>query len=264
MTTVNSSVSEFSIAFYPPTSLNTILFCTALAITLAVGAWLGMRFYLHLFGTRTEGTVTDMRTKISYVDDTAFNARKRSFTRILTIEYTAADGVTRKLKARDWSSEDVKGLKEIPRVGGKVPVFYLGSMPGFATYYDPVWHYLVPIALLALGMSLTGMAAAFCYKDIRNSNALSLPRLTEEQYGSLVDVINETSMAIRQDPADAASYESRGDAQFAMMQFREAIEDYSKALQLVPDQRDVLQKRAKAEWLEGRDTDAFKDWLKSR
>ncbi len=264
MNTVDSSVREFSIAFYPPNNFNTIFFCAALAVTLAVGVWLGMRFYLHLYGVRTEGTVTESRVKTSRVKNGEFSASKESYTRYLTVEFTGPDGVKRTVKGKNFSREADEGSKDVPRVGGKVPVLYIRSIPGYAIYYDPVWHYLVPATFLAFGLLFTFMAASFCYKDIRVSNNLSLSGWTEEQYRDYQDVIIECDQTIHHNPNDAAAFERRGDAQFAIIQFRDAIADYSEALRHSSDRPKLLLKRSKAKWLNGDDFNALQDWLKYR
>lgn len=264
MTDVDGSVRGFSIAFYPPGVINTVVFCAALAVSIAAGAWLGLRFYLHRYGAMAEGTVTELSQKSSLLKGFEFSGPARTYIRYLTIEFTAPDGVKRTVKGTDYSNEKDRGSKEIPRVGGKVPVLYSRSDPDNALFYDAPWHYIVPVASLAVGLILTFMATGLCYKDIRAMNSLSLSGWTEEQYRGYLDVIIGCNDAIDRDPNDAASYERRGDAQFAVAQFRDATADYGEALRLAPDRRELLLKRAKAEWLDGRDSAALRDWLKSR
>ncbi len=262
MIAVDSSVREFSIAFYPPTTFNTIFFCAALAVTFAAAVWLGMRFYLHRYGVMTEGTVTKSLVETSLVKGSGFSASTMSYTRNLTIEFTGPDGVKRSVKGTHFTTDD--GSKDVPRVGGKVPVLYSRTNPDNAMHYDLLWFYIVPAASLAMGLFLIFMSASFCYRDIRVMNSLSLAGWTEEQYRGYQDVTIECDDAIYHNPENAATYERRGDAWFATVQYREAIADYSEALRLRPDRRELLLKRAKAEWLEGRDYDALRDWLKSR
>lgn len=264
MTAIDSTVREFSIAFYPPNTFGAIFFFAALATTLAAGTWLGMRFYLHKYGVMTEGTVTESSVKSERIGSSGFSTSSRLHTHRLTIEFTAPDGVKRTVKGRHYSSEGDKESRDNLQVGGKVPVVYSRTNPDNAMYYDHVWHYITPVALLVVGLLFTYMAAGLCYKDIRTANNLSLIELRNERPDGNRDAVIEYDQAIYHDPNDAAAYERRGDAQFSDTRFSDAIADYSEALRLLPDRRELLLKRAKAEWLDGRDYDALRDWLKSR
>ena len=143
-------------------------------------------------------------------------------------------------------------------------MLYCRAFPTFAMYYDPMWHYLVPIAALVMALLLSYAATRICYEDIRNMNAISLADSTREHSEEYNKVIIESSLKINDAQGDAVTYERRGDAQFASAQFGDAIKDYSEALRLRPAGRELILKRAKAEWLDGRDFAALRDWLKYR
>lgn len=264
MTRVDGPVSEFSIAFYSPGIAVSIFFCASLAVSLAAGVWLWRRLHLWRYGVRTEGRVRESLLKISRVKGGEFSTSSKLYTRYLTIEFTDLDGRERTVKGTDYSREENEGSQGVPRVGGKVPVLYSRTNPGNAMYYDPLWHFLAPAACLALGLYLTYVSAGFCYNDIRIMNSLSVSGRTNEEYLDYQNVVIECSDAIYHYPEDAAAYERRGDAQFAMVQYRDAMADYSEALRLRPDRREILLKHAKAAWLDGRNYDALRDWLKSR
>lgn len=264
MPTIDSSVREFAITFYPPTLLYSLWFMAALVLLLAAATWLGMRFYLHVYGVTTEGRVTKSLLSTSRIKSDDFSASKNSYTRYLTIQFTGPDGKSRTVEGTHYSIEGEAQSKSFPQVGGAVPVLYSKSNPDNAMYYDRRWHYLVPGAALAFALYFAYMAASFCYQDIRAMNSLSISDWKEGQYESYQDVIIECNDTLYHDQNDAAAYERRGDAQFAIVQFSDAITDYSAALRLRPERRDLLLKRAKAEWLDGRDFDALRDWLFSR
>ena len=95
-------------------------------------------------------------------------------------------------------------------------------------------------------------------------NALAISDSTREHFEEYNRVIIESGLKINAGTEDAAVFERHGDAQFANVQFGGAISDYSEALRLRPDGRELLLKRAKAEWLDGRDLDALRDWLNCR
>ncbi len=261
MNSVDSSVREFSIAFYPPTLLSTILFITALALTIAALSWLGMRIYLHGYGVLTEGRVTESSVKITRTRSGEFTPAKRSYTRYLTIQFTGHDGVNRTVKGTHYSFDG--NDKDVPHVDGTVQILYSPSHPDIAMYYDRLWHYIVPVAASLLALYLFIITAGRCYGDIRTMNTLSLSDLSEREFRSLQNTIIECSDALNHNPHDAETFEKRGDAQFAVVQFDDAITDYTEALRLNPEHRGLLLKRAKAEWLNGRDFDAVRDWLKS-
>jgi hypothetical protein len=256
MTAVDTTVREFSISFYQPSTFNTIFLCAALVALLVAGTWFGMRLYLHLFGVKTDGQVIEARVKSSMVKTEEFSPTRFLYTSRMKIEYTGPDGVKRTVKGTSYSRE----------MGGndEVQVLYSRSHPGFAMYYDPGWHYIVPVASLIASLLLVYAAAFNCHENIRTMNVLSLGDSMREHFDDYQKVIIESNFTINNNPQDAAAYERRGDAQFAIVQFRDAIEDYSAALRLRPGDRDLLLKRAKAEWLEGRDGDALRDWRQSR
>lgn len=258
MNSVDTSVREFSIAFYPPALLSTILFITALVLTIAALSWLGMRFYLHRYGVLTEGRVSESSVKISQVSTGEFSASKRSYTHYLTIQFTGPDGIKRTVKGTRYSFEG-----DDSHVNGTVPVLYSPTHPDIAMFYDRLWHYIVPVASSALALFFLLMTAGLCYGDIRTMNSLSLSDWSDHEFDNLQSTIIECSDAIYHNADDANAYEKRGDAQFAIVQFDDAISDYTAALRLHPERRDLLLKRAKAEWLNGRDYDAVRDWLKS-
>ena len=77
-------------------------------------------------------------------------------------------------------------------------------------------------------------------------------------------VVKRSSGTLYQNPGDADALERRGEAQFAMLQFGAAISDYREALRLRPERKELRLKRAKAEWLDGRDGTALRDCLAVR
>jgi len=107
MTAVDSTVREFSISFYQPTTIKAVFFCVALAGLLAAGTWLGMRLYLHLFGARAEGKVIESTVKMHSVKGNELSISRFVYTRHLKIEFTGPDGVTRTLKGRHYSNKDL-------------------------------------------------------------------------------------------------------------------------------------------------------------
>ncbi|MBU0479698.1 MAG: hypothetical protein KKG47_01220 [Proteobacteria bacterium] len=221
-----------------------------------------MRLYLHIFGERAEGTVIESLLKHSFVSGNELSTSRFVDTRYLTVEYTGPDHVKRIVKGRSYSNGGGKGL---PQVGGSVPVLYCRFMPGFAVFYDKVWHYLVPFASLFIALLLTFAATRVCYEDIRAANALAIADSTREHFEEYNKVIIEGGLQINDASTEAGVYERRGDALFANMQFGDAVKDYSEALRLGPDgRRDLVLKRAKAAWLDGRDFDALRDWLQYR
>jgi len=244
--------------------MNGLLFITALAITLAAAAWLGNRFYLHKYGVMTQGQVTKSSVKTSRISTGEFSASERSYTRYLTIQYTGPDGVKRTVEGTHYSSEEDEHSQDILRVGGTAPVLYSKGNPGNAVYFDRRWHYIVPVALLLLGIPFVTLSGGLCYNDIRIMNRLSVAGWNERDLERYQDAIIENSDALYRNRNDATAYEQRGDAQFATVQFSEAVADYSEALRLLPDRRELLLKRAKAHWLDGHDYDALRDWLSSR
>ncbi len=261
MTVVDSAVREFSITLYPPTTFNTIFLCVALATLLAASTWLGMRFYLHLFGVKADGKVTEsLQTRSLVKSSGEFSASRFVSTDDLKIDFTGPNGVKHTVKGTHYSNKDDKG----PQVDGTVQVLYSKTNPDFAIYYDPVWHYIVPLVSLVIALLLTYAATRSCHEDLRVMNALSLGDSMREHFEEYNNVIIESNFTVHDNPNDAAAYEQRGDAQFAIVQFGDAIKDYSEALRLRPDGRELLLKRAKAEWLDGRDSDALRDWLKYR
>ncbi len=254
MTAVDSPVPEFSIALYSPHMISIIIFCITLALAVSAGAWFGKRLYLHLYGVRTEGTVKESTVTTSSVKGSGISASSRVSTHHMTIEYTGPDGKRRIIKGTSYSD----------KIGNSVPVFYSSTHPGCAVYYDPLWHYIVPAAALIVSLFFTCLAAGLCYKDIRAANYLDLSnRSSREEIDRYQGVLSECYHALQQNPNDAAALELSGDARLALMQIRDAIDDYTKALRLRPDRRELLRKRAKAHWLYERDRDAFRDWLKS-
>ena len=258
MTAVDNAVREFSITLYPPTTFNTIFLCVALVVLLAAGTWLGMRFYLHMFGEKTDGKVIRSYEKSSLIKEDGFQISKYLYTTRMTIEFTGPDGEKHTVKGTKYSD---KWESDINRT---VPVLYSRAHPAFAMYYDPIWHYITPIASLAMALILIAFPIRTYYEDLRNKNALSLADSVREHREEYSNVISQSNFTIRDAPEDADAYERRGDAQFGDLRFRDAIKDYSEALRLRPGNRELLLKRAKAEWLEGRDSDALSDWLKYR
>lgn len=142
-------------------------------------------------------------------------------------------------------------------------MFYSKTNSGYAVYYDPLWHYIVPGASLAVSFLFLYMAAGLCYKDIRTANYLALSDLAQGENSRYGDLIGDCYRALQQNPNDAAAHELRGDAHMATADIYAAIADYSEAARLRPDRHEILRKRAKAKWLYGRDIEALRDWLKS-
>lgn len=134
------------------------LLLVALAATLIAGAWLGMRFYLHRFGARTEGTVKEAYVKSTTVDSSDFSTSSRMRTHYLKIQYTGPDRVKRLIKGSRYASELDDKERASLQVGGKVPVYYLKSWPRIAVYYVPVWHYIAPAASLVAALLFLVMA----------------------------------------------------------------------------------------------------------
>lgn len=264
MTDVGSPVSDFSIAFYPPGLLPLAAFCLLLGLSLAAAAWLGWRYYLRQHGVLAEGTVTQSLVRTGRASSGEFSASVRTYSRTLTIAYRDAAGATHVIPGFHYSMDGDDGSPGAPRVGGKVPVYYSPAHPGLGVYFNPRWHYTVPLLALALLLPLLWMAASFCYRDLRVQNSLALGGWSEDEYQRYQDVIIESGSQLYQEPGNADALERRADAQFAIVQFGDAITDYDAALRLRPDDKGLLRKRAQAEWLEGRDMDALRDWLRSR
>lgn len=264
MTAIDSAVRAFSVTFYPPTVLQTVFFCAALAALVAAGTWLGMRAGLHLFGQKVEGRVVELVQRVPFIKGTEFTTSRFFYISYLKIEFTDAGGGNHSVKGKHYSNDDEQSSPRIPKVGGTVPVYYSKVFPSLSVYYDPVWHYLAPLAFFVIALLLSYGATKICYEDIRNSNVLALADSTREHFQEINRVIIDTTLAIHERPDDADALERLGDAQFAAAQFGDAITDYTDALRLRPEGRDLLRKRAKAEWLDGRDLAAFRDWMKSR
>ena len=84
---------------------------------------------------------------------------------------------------------------------------------------------------------------SFCHDDLRVQNSLALTGWSEDEYRRYQETVSDSSDALYQNP---------GDAQFSMLQFGDATSDYSEALRLRPERKELRLKRAKAEWLDGR------------
>jgi hypothetical protein len=160
MAQVDAIISDFSIVVYLlVSSPNGNLLLVALAATLVAGTWLGMRIYLHRYGARTEGTVTEAFVKSTTVDSTDFSASSRMHSHYLKIQYAGPDRVKRIIKGSRYASELDDNERASLQVGGKVPVYYLKSWPSIAVYYVPVWHYIAPAASLVAALLFLFMAA---------------------------------------------------------------------------------------------------------
>ena len=258
---VDGPVQGFSIAFHMPSLFYAAFFGVALAIAAAAAWWLGTNLYLYWRGIRTEGTVVagSVRTR-SVESANTLDVSERQSTHHLTIEYAAEDRVTRKLKATAVTyGAGGSGVG----IGAKVPVLYSRSDPTRAVYDAPRYALGAPALLLALALTLLLPALGLCWRDIRIQNSLDVSsQWTEDRTETLRSVIIDCDGAIRANPNDDTAFERRGDAQFALAQFGDAVEDYSKAMTLAPARsRAIRRKRAKAAWLDGRDFDALRGWL---
>lgn len=263
MTSVDGPVREFSIVLCPNNWLTSSLIIIALAIVLAAGTWLGLRIYLRWFGTLTEGTVRESYVKISHVSSGEFSSSSRMYSYRLKIQYAGPDEKRRFIKGSRYTSGDDKQLKDSLQVGGKVPVYYSKSFPGIAVYYDPAWHYLVPAASLVAALIIAYGLSGMVYRDLRLMNQVIFSQRMEGQREFFLEAASEGYQAIKRDENDADAYERRGDAEFALEEFNTAVSDYSEALRLRPNRHELFRKRAKAEWLDGHDSNALRDWLKS-
>lgn len=263
MTGTSNPAQDFSITPFMPGPLPTAAFCLLLALSLAAAAWLGWRHYLRRHGVLAEGTIMQAAVRTGRADTGEFSASVRTYSRSLTIAYRDASGATHAISGFHYSMDGDDGVPDAPRVGDKVPVYYSPAFPGRGIYYHPRWHYTVPVLALALLLPLLWMAAGFCLRDIRVQNSLALSGWSEAEYQRYQEVIIESGSLLYQDPGNVAALEQRADAQFALVQFGDAIAGYDAALRLRPGDKGLLRKRAKAEWLDGRDGEALRDWLRS-
>lgn len=262
MNDVSSPVLDFSIAFFPPGLLATLAFCLMLTLTLAAAAWLGWRHHLRKHGVRTEGTVTACTVRTGRTRTSEFSASERTYSRNLTISYQDGTGTSHNITGFHYSigSDDASA----PRVGSSVPVYYNPTYSDHGVYYNPSWHYPAPLLALALLLPILWMSLQFCYDDLRVQNSLALAGWSEDEYRHYQETVSDCNGALYESPGDADALERRGDAQFAMLQFGDAISDYSDALRLRPERKELRLKRAKAQWLDGRDSGALRDWLAAR
>lgn len=142
-------------------------------------------------------------------------------------------------------------------------MYYCASFPDIAVYYDPLWHYLVPAASLVMAFIVAYAIGGMVYRDLRLTNLVIFSQQMEGRREFFLEAAHESHEAISRNGNDAEAYEQRGDAEFALEEFNRATEDYSKALRLRPNRHELYRKRAKAEWFDGHDSNAFRDWRSS-
>ena len=140
----------------PESSILSPILLIVLAVNLVAAAWLGLRIYLHMYGTLTDGTVKEALVRSSRTSSDGFDSSTRMYTYTLKIQYTGSDGKKRMVKGSRYTSDDA--VRKTLQVDSKVPVYYIEKFPAIAIYYDPVWHYIVPTVVMIFALTLVGMA----------------------------------------------------------------------------------------------------------